>query len=621
MSFPLIICITLVSFSMNFSPAAFQSHFTYGNQTDRLALLEFKSRLMYGIKVAQGLWNDPDHCSWIGVSCNREHPRRVTVLDLSHSESVLSGPAKIPSDIGNLTFLIALRLDFSGFYGEIPQEIGRLSRLLFLYLNNNNLEGVIPPSLKNLKGIEELVLGYNSLSGPIPEYLESFHSLQKLDLSWNNFEGEVPIEGIFKNASAFSCAGNNNLCGGTPLLRLHICPETPPKESSEPLSRIKLLLIFCGVVFCVTIILGFFAVFLMWRRRRARIRPSSSESPPFSDMLQKVSYKPSSSNSDMFLKVSYKELLKATNGFSAKNLVGVGGYGSVYVGILRLSQEITAAVAVKVLDLQRRGASKSFKAECEASRCIRHRNIMKILTSCSSVDFKGNEFKALVYEYMPNGSLEDWLHPTANNRQHWRSTKRPLKFIERINIAIDVASALDYLHRQCQTPIAHCDLKPRNVLLDEDMNGHLGDFGSAKFLRGVVVNVDCSSSFRIRGSIGYVAPECGMGTAVSTIGDYYSFGVMLLELFTGKRPTANMFKDGLSLHSFAKTALSTDRVIQIVDNTLVLLQNGERKAKFCKALTEIFELGVTCSIESPKERMEMELVVKELQSIKNVYLS
>ncbi|KAI3890171.1 hypothetical protein MKX03_003820 [Papaver bracteatum] len=406
-----------------------------------------------------------------------------------------------------------------------------------------------------------------------------------------------------------------------------------------------LLLIISGVSFCVTIILA--SVVMFFPRRKARNKPSSSESPvsdispkpssseiPVStDMLQTMPCKPTSDESpfsDMFHKVSYKELLTATDGFSEKSLIGVGGYGSVYIGILMRSQQITTVVAVKVLDLQRRGALKCFKAECEALSCIRHRNVMKVLTACSSADYKGNEFKALVYEFMPNGSLENWLHPTANNGQHQRSTNRPLKFTERLNIAIDVASALDYLHRQCQTPIAHCDLKPSNVLLDHDMNGHLSDFGSAKFLRGpVIVNVEsgnhCSSSFGMRGSIGYVAPGYGMGRGVSTNGDFYSFGIMLLELFTGRRPTANMFRDGLSLHSFAKTALITTGVMQIVDPTLVNYEkvtiNAERRAKLCKALTEIFTLGVICSMEAPKERIEMVQVVKELQSIKNVHLT
>ncbi|XP_026442005.1 probable LRR receptor-like serine/threonine-protein kinase At3g47570 [Papaver somniferum] len=337
----------------------------------------------------------------------------------------------------------------------------------------------------------------------------------------------------------------------------------------------------------------------------------------------------------MFQKVSYNELLEATNRFSAENLIGVGSYGSVYKGLLSLSHEVTTVVAVKVLDLQRRGSSKSFMAECEAMRCIRHRNLVKMLTSCSSIDYKGDEFKALVSEFMPNGSLEDWLHPTANDGQ---SSWRPLNFMERLNVAIDVASALDYLHHHCQTPIVHCDLKPGNVLLDSDMNSRVGDFGLAKFLGGVIINIEskhhtASSSVGIRGSVGYAAPEYGMGRDISTHGDVYSYGIMLVEIFTGKRPTDDIFTDGLSLHTFAKTALLQDHVMEIVDPTLPLhirpeddnniraLVNVENETKLCEALARIFNLGVMCSVESPNERMEMEQVMKELQSIRKAYLS
>ncbi|KAG0484591.1 hypothetical protein HPP92_008491 [Vanilla planifolia] len=134
-------------------------------------------------------------------------------------------------------------------------------------------------------------------------------------------------------------------------------------------------------------------------------------------------------------------------------------------------------VAIKVLNLAQRGASKSFTAECEALRGIRHRNLVKILTACSSVDFKGNSFKALVLQYMPNGSLDRCLHPETSN---YEST--PLNLMQRLKIAVDVASALDYLHNHGHVPVVHCDLKPSNVLLDEDMCGHLSDFGLAKIL-------------------------------------------------------------------------------------------------------------------------------------------
>ncbi|XP_026382614.1 probable LRR receptor-like serine/threonine-protein kinase At3g47570 [Papaver somniferum] len=328
---------------------------------------------------------------------------------------------------------------------------------------------------------------------------------------------------------------------------------------------------------------------------------------------------------DMFQKVSYKDLYNATDGFSVGNLVAIGGYGSVYVGFLRLNeQEIITVVAVKVIDLHKRGALKSFMAECEALRCIRHRNVMKVLTTCSRVDFNGNEFKALVFEFMPNGSLDKWLHPTAYHGQLQRSTKRSLKFMERLNVAIEVASAANYLHHHCQTPIVHCDLKPSNVLLDDNINSLVTDFGSAKFLHEEKHAYNTSVGYR--GSVGYAALEYGLGKKVTTSGDVYSYGIMLLELFAGRRPTDGIFKDGLTLHSFAKTALLRNQVMQIVDPTLLVLYddqvslNGVLSASLCEALTGIVKLGVMCSVESPKERMKMELIVKVLQLIKSKYL-
>ncbi|XXG58743.1 hypothetical protein AAC387_Pa04g0979 [Persea americana] len=156
--------------------------------------------------------------------------------------------------------------------------------------------------------------------------------------------------------------------------------------------------------------------------------------------------------------------------------------------------------------------------------------------------------EALIFEYMPNGSLDTWLHP--NEEQH-NSTH--LNFMQRLNVAIDVASALDYLHHHCEAPIVHCDLKPSNVLLDEDMVAHVGDFGLARIFSKDV--------------------EYGMGGEVSTYGDMYSYGVLLLEMFMGKRPTDDIFKDNLNLHQLAKMAFP-ERVTEIIDH-LLLLQGNE----------------------------------------------
>ena len=202
-------------------------------------------------------------------------------------------------------------------------------------------------------------------------------------------------------------------------------------------------------------------------------------------------------------RVSYGDLSKATDSFSSENLIGFGNFGSVYKGTL--SHEDTP-VAVKVLNLQVSSALKSFIAECESLRILKHRNLVKTLTVCSSIDFQGNDFKALVYEFMENGNLEEWLHfsQRINTR---REHHRGLNFIQRVNIAIDVASALDYLHNDGPEPIAHRDIKPSNILLDGLMVAHVGDFGLAKLLKKAFsTSSDQSSSIGIRGTVGYVAP-------------------------------------------------------------------------------------------------------------------
>lgn len=203
------------------------------------------------------------------------------------------------------------------------------------------------------------------------------------------------------------------------------------------------------------------------------------------------------------MELSYGELFKATDGFSSANLIGEGSFGAVYRGILDSDQE--KSVAIKVFNLQERGANKSFLAECEALKNIRHRNLVKIISCCSSINFKGDDFKALVYEFMPNGSLESWLHPNSLELHE----SRKLNLLQRLNIAIDVGAALDYLHHHCHAPIIHCDLKPSNILLDNDLTAHVSDFGLARLLSSATATTSSqsqTSSQVIRGTLGYVAP-------------------------------------------------------------------------------------------------------------------
>ncbi|XP_055808574.1 probable LRR receptor-like serine/threonine-protein kinase At3g47570 [Solanum dulcamara] len=318
-------------------------------------------------------------------------------------------------------------------------------------------------------------------------------------------------------------------------------------------------------------------------------------------------------------RTTYREILGATDGFSEDNLVGIGSFGSVYKAHFRGENTI---MAVKVLNLQQRGALRSFLDECRALRNIRHRNLLKIKTACSSIDHQGNDFKCLVFEFMTNGNLHDWLHSENDDQKH--QTKK-LTFIQRLNIAIDVASALDYLHNHCQTPIVHCDLKPSNILLDEDMSAHVGDFGLATFLLDTSSNSwSYQISAALKGSIGYIPTEYGSGGQASTHGDVYSFGIVLLELFICRRPTDVMFHENLNIHKYVSMALP-EHVMEIIDPILLLDEeeqniNEDQPTRMEECLVSVLEIGLKCSASSPKERIPINTVLSKLQAIKKSVL-
>ncbi|KAG4964711.1 hypothetical protein AAZX31_14G058300 [Glycine max] len=536
------------------------------------------------------------------------------------ADNNLSGD--IPNQtFGNLEGLINLDLSNNSFNGSIPLEFGNLKHLSILYLNENKLSGEIPPELSTCSMLTELVLERNYFHGSIPSFLGSLRSLEILDLSnndlsstipgelqnltflntlnlsFNHLYGEVPIGGVFNNLTVVSLIGNKDLCGGIPQLKLPTCSRLPSKKHKWSIRKKLILIIVIEVGGVLVSFIACISIYLFRKKPKTLSSPLSLQNGR--------------------VKVSYGELHEATNGFSSSNLVGTGCCGSVYRGSLL---HFKGPIAVKVMNLETGGASKSFAAECKALGKIMHRNLLTVLTCCSSIDYNGKDFKAIVFEFMANGSLENLLR--SNEELESRNFNINLQLM--LNIALDVANALDYLHHGSEQAVVHCDIKPSNILLDDDFVAHLGDFGLARLLNVVTGHSsrDQVSSSAIKGTIGYVPPEYGAGVGVSPKGDIYSYGILLLEMLTGMRPTDNKFGESLSLHKFCQMAIP-EGITEIVDSRLLVpttTEEGtrvrvmERNIREC--LVSFARIGLACSAELPVQRMSIKDVIVELHLIK-----
>ncbi|CAN7118165.1 unnamed protein product [Brassica rapa subsp. narinosa] len=535
------------------------------------ALTAFKDSLSDPTNALQS-WdnqNSVSPCTWFHVTCNPEN--RVVRVDLGNAK--LSG--QLVPQLGQLPNLQYLELYSNNITGEIPKELGELRELVSLDLYQNRLSGPIPSSLGKLDKLRFLRLNNNNLSGEIPLSLTAV-SLQVLDVANNQLNGDIPVNGSFSFFTPISFA-NNNLRQPPPSPPPPI--STPPP--SPPVSRSRMTAAVAGGVAAgAAVLFAFPAIaFVWWIRSRSQDR--------FFDV-------PAEENPEVHFgqlrRFSLRELLVATDNFSHKNVLGRGGFGKVYKG--RLADG--SLVAVKRLKEERtQGGELQFQTEVEMISMAVHRNLLRLRGFCMTPTER-----LLVYPYMANGSVASCLRERLEGNP-------ALDWPKRKHIALGAARGLAYLHDQCEQKIIHRDVKAANILLDEEFEAVVGDFGLAKLMN----YNDSHVTTAVRGTIGHIAPEYLSTGKSSEKTDVFGYGVMLLELITGQKAfdlarLAN--DDDIMLLDWVKEVLKEKRFESLVDAEL----EGKYEEK---EVEQLIQMALLCTQISSLERPKMSEVVRMLE--------
>lgn len=283
-----------------------------------------------------------------------------------------------------------------------------------------------------------------------------------------------------------------------------------------------------------------------------------------------------------------RELEAATNGLCEENVIGEGGYGIVYRGILNDGTK----VAVKNLLNNRGQAEKEFRVEVEAIGRVRHKNLVRLLGYCVE-----GAYRMLVYDYVDNGNLEQWIHGDVGD-------KSPLTWDIRTNIILGMAKGLAYLHEGLEPKVVHRDIKSSNILLDRQWNAKVSDFGLAKLLFSESSYV----TTRVMGTFGYVAPEYACTGMLNEKSDIYSFGILIMELITGRNPVDYSRPQGeVNLVEWLKTMVGNRRSEEVIDPKIV-------EPPSSKALKRLLLVALRCVDPDANKRPKMGHIIHMLEA-------
>ncbi|KAM7478944.1 hypothetical protein LguiA_027157 [Lonicera macranthoides] len=508
-------------------------------------------------------------CTWFHVTCNSENS--VTRVDLGNAN--LSGG--LVQRLGDLPNLQYLELYSNNISGRIPDELGNLTDLVSLDLYLNKLTGPIPASLGKLERLRFLRLNNNSLTGSIPVSLTTITTLQVLDLSANQLTGDIPVNGSFSLFTPISF--QNNLLNRPPA-----SPPPPfsPTAPSSPVGNAATGAIAGGVAAGAAMLFAGPAIALAWWRRRK----------PQDDFFDVPAEEDPEVHLGQLKRFSLRDLLVATDNFSNRNILGKGGFGKVYKG--RLADG--TLVAVKRLKEERtQGGELQFQTEIEMISMAVHRNLLRLRGFCMTPTER-----VLVYPYMENGSVASCLRDRPESNP-------PLEWPIRKQIALGSARGLAYLHDHCDPKIIHRDVKAANILLDEEFEAVVGDFGLAKLMDYKDTHVTTA----VRGTIGHIAPEYLSTGKSSEKTDVFGYGVMLLELITGQR-------------AFDLARLANDDDVMLLDWVKVLLKekkletlvDADMKGNYIEEEVEgLIQVALLCTQPHPTERPKMSEVVRMLE--------
>ncbi|KAJ9189854.1 hypothetical protein P3X46_001105 [Hevea brasiliensis] len=511
----------------------------------------------------------------------------------------------IPSSLGNLTSLSTLVLEENRFTGGIPPFLSKLDRLSLLRMGGNLLAGEIPSSIGTLKNLRYgLDLRSNGLIGHIPRELGYLSSLQSLDISsnsltgsldvlngmqallevnisYNGFTGSIP-EKLMVLAKRYpsSFLGNPGLCVNCPLSDGLNCvgnsnfrPCAGSSSGGKKLNKSEIAMMALGLSLGVFLLLGFACVFLLCRRKQHEVlgrEPMDDDEPLLN------------------------QIMEATENLNDRYIVGKGAHGAVFKAELGP----TNVFAVKKLQFSdHEDGSRSMIREIQIIENARHRNLVKV----EDYWFR-KDYGLILYRYMENGNLHDVLY--ATNQQ------RKLEWSVRYKISVGTAHGLAYLHHDCDPPILHRDIKPQNILLDSEMEPRISDFGIAKLLDQSSAS---GTSISVSGTLGYIAPENAYMTVRGKESDVYSYGVVLLELMTKRKPSDSSFMEEVDIVGWVRSIWSeTQDISAIVDSSLM---EETVDSNIAEQIIGVLLIALRCTEKEPSSRPTMRDVVKQLQDV------